>query len=204
MPEPVIEQARPVLAAPTAVVIIAHGGASTGKAGSTRLRLTYTWSVAFSRWVTTALAGTGTQVWRLRYRYRGWNGADADAAVDLRWAVQQAAVRHPDAPVILIGHSMGGRAALYAADEPNVDAVLLLAPWIEPGDPVQRLVGRRVLITHGTRDRITDPRRAERTAIEVGAEFVAIPGAGHTMLDRPGRWRAITQGFLRQLAATPG
>ncbi len=42
-------------------------------------------------------------------------------------------------PVALVGHSMGGRAALYAADHPAVRAVVGLAPWIEPGDPVAQL-----------------------------------------------------------------
>jgi pimeloyl-ACP methyl ester carboxylesterase len=197
MLEAAVEEVRQLDGTATAVVIIAHGGATTGKAGATRLRLTYAWSRAFSRWVLRAVDGTPAQVWRLRYRHRGWNGTDQDAAVDLRWAVRRAAERYPGRPVILIGHSMGGRACIYAADEPNVTAALLLAPWIEPGDPIGRLSGRSVLIAHGSRDRMTDPRASARTADAVNATFVPIPGAGHTMLDKFTRWRDITQGFLR-------
>ncbi len=33
-----------------------------------------------------------------------------------------------------------------------------LAPWCPPGEPVGQLRDRQVLVLHGSRDRITDPR----------------------------------------------
>ena len=65
----------------------------------------------------------GLAVHLLRYRYSGWNGADADTAVDTRWALDELERRYPGAPVVLIGNSLGGRAAFWCAGHPNVAGV---------------------------------------------------------------------------------
>ncbi|MCP9957593.1 alpha/beta hydrolase [Streptomyces sudanensis] len=99
----------------------------------------------------------------VRYRGRGWNGADARLAADARWAVAEVVRRHGDVPVCLVGHGMGGRAALRAAGHAAVTSVLALAPWLPEDDvaaepePVRQLVGRRVMIVHGTTDGIAHP-----------------------------------------------
>ena len=62
----------------------------------------------------------GLVVWRLRYRYRGWNGEEASPLQDARWAVAEAGRLHPGLPVVLVGHSMGGRAAVHVAGEDGV------------------------------------------------------------------------------------
>ncbi|NML50599.1 alpha/beta hydrolase [Streptomyces sp. R302] len=107
----------------------------------------------------------------VRYRGRGWNGTDAELAADASWAVAEAVRRYGDVPVCLIGHGMGARAALRAAGHPAVGAVLALAPWLPEDDvaaepePVRQLVGRRVLIVHGTNDTRTDPELSFRFAV---------------------------------------
>ena len=85
----------------------------------------------------------GLAVARLRYRVRGWNGADAAPVADAHWALDQLTARFPGVPIALVGHSMGGRAALYAAGHPAVRAVVGLAPWIEPGDTERTIDGLR-------------------------------------------------------------
>ena len=186
---------------PSAVVIVAHGGRAEGRSAAGRGTLTYAWQRWVTPWAVAAVRDSHIQVWRLRYRYRGWNGAAADAAQDLRWAVREAARRHPGVPVVLVGHSMGGRACIYAADEPNVAAVCLLAPWIETGDPVDNLAGKPVLIVHGTADRMTNPRTSEAVATRLGLPFVAIPGEGHSMVGARTRWRELVTGFLADQTA---
>ena len=65
---------------------------------------------------------------------------------------------------------MGGRAALHAAGHAAVNSVLALAPWLPEDDvaatpePVKQLVGRQVLIVHGTNDERTDPELSFRLA----------------------------------------
>lgn len=105
----------------------------------------------------------------LRYRHRGWNDTDAHPAQDAAWAADEVQRRYGDVPVCLVGHGMGGRAALRAAGHGAVTSVLAMAPWLpeHPGaepEPVKQLVGRRVLIVHGTNDERTDPELSYRLA----------------------------------------
>lgn len=142
------------------------------------------------------LLGAGHAVWLLRYEKRGWNaGAPGGPSPiqDARWALDQVRQAHGEVPVVLLGHSMGGRTAAQVADDPNVVGVVGLAPWLDPGDPVAPLAGKTLVAGHGQRDRITSAR-ASRAYVErarevaAGAEFVPLGLAGHYMLYRPGRW----------------
>ncbi|NGN69433.1 alpha/beta hydrolase [Streptomyces sp. A7024] len=129
----------------------------------------------------------GLAVHVVHYRCCGWNGDDADLACDAGWALDEAVRRYGDVPVCLIGTDMGGRAALRAAGHEAVHSVVALAPWLpeQPGDaarvpaargaaaaaddaePVRQLVGRQVLIVHGTNDERTDPELSYRLAERV-------------------------------------
>ena len=104
-----------------------------------------------------ALRGSGAVVLRPRFRVRGWNGAQASPVGDLNETLDSIAATYGAVPVVLIGHSMGARAAVRAAAHPAVTAVAGLAPWLPPGEPVGQLAGRRVLLAHGTADSITHP-----------------------------------------------
>lgn len=109
----------------------------------------------------------------LHYRYRGWNGAAAHPVVDTEWALDEVVRRYGDVSVCLIGTDVGGRAALRAGGHPAVSAVLAMAPWL-PGpadepravedEPVAQLVGRQVLLVHGTNDVRSDPELSYRLA----------------------------------------
>ena len=104
----------------------------------------------------------GLAVARLRYLVRGWNGAAQSPVPDVRWALDRLAEQFPGIPVALVGHSMGGRAAVYAAGHDSVRAVVGLAPWIEPGDPV-RAAGRPARAVRARRPRPDDqPARVRR------------------------------------------
>lgn len=115
-------------------------------------------------------APEGLLVHVVRYRNRGWNGPDAHPSADAEWAVDEVGRRYGDVPVCLAGYGMGGRAALRAAGHPAVNSVLAMAPWLpeddtaETAEPVRQLVGRRVLIVHGTNDTRTDPELSFRLA----------------------------------------
>lgn len=111
----------------------------------------------------------------VRYRCRGWNATDAQLAADAEWAVEEVVRRYGDVPVCLAGHGMGGRAALRAGGHAAVDSVLAMAPWLPEADadgsdaadgaePVKHLLGRQVLLVHGTNDARTDPELSFRLA----------------------------------------
>lgn len=106
----------------------------------------------------------------VHYRYRGWNGSEAHLAQDATWAADEIVRRYGDVPVCLVGIGMGGRAGLRAGGHEAVNSVLALAPWLPeedvaaPPEPVKQLVGRQVLIVHGTNDGRTDPELSFRLA----------------------------------------
>ena len=108
---------------------------------------------------------------------------------------------------MLVGHSMGARAAVRAAGHPAVSAVAGLAPWLPPGEPVGQLAGRRVLLAHGTADSITSPAETwaflERARAVTEVAAVEVRGGDHPMLRRARLWHAIAAEFARAALALP-
>ncbi|MDQ1026579.1 dienelactone hydrolase [Streptomyces umbrinus] len=125
---------------------------------------------ALGRRLTRAGRDDGLVVHVVHYRFRGWNGTQADQARDASWAADEVVRRYGDVPVCLAGMDMGGRAALHSGGHTAVNSVLALSPWLPeedvaaPPEPVKQLVGRRVLIVHGTNDERTDPELSFRLA----------------------------------------
>ncbi len=178
-----------------AVVLLLHGGAEAGLepvsrwAGPPLRMVPFGWAIR--------RRNRRVAVARLRYRRRGWNGAAADPLADVRDALARLDARRPGLPVVLVGHSMGGRAALRAAGDPHVLGVVALAPWIPPEDPVDQLAGRDVVVLHGTDDDRTSPgnsaRFAERIAgVARSVHSETIPGGDHAMLRHARRWHRLT------------
>lgn len=203
MPDPREPRVQPVgspLPDPSALVLVLHGGQARSHGRAHALRLAYLRMLPFARVLASAGRPHRVAVGLLRYRYRGWNGADRDALADLSRALDEHHRRHPAAPVVLVGHSMGGRAALLAPDGP-VHAVCALAPWLVDTDPVDQLAGRTVLIAHGDRDQLTDP--AESYAYAVRAREVTdrvcrfeVRGDGHALLRRRRDWTSVVRRFV--------
>jgi alpha-beta hydrolase superfamily lysophospholipase len=195
---------------PRSVVLLIHGGAETG---TSRVR----WSgLAALRMVPFALAltrrarrsGEDVAVIRLKNRIRGWNGAAQDPLVDARWALDRVRRTLPGTPVVLVGHSMGGRVVLRLADEPAVAGLAALAPWIA-ADARRPRPGIPVLLVHGTKDRITDPRRtaalaARFAAAGVDVRHVPIDGGDHPMVRQASTWHDLVADFVSEVLAAPG
>ena len=171
-------------AAPQAVVVVLHGGAQRQQ--QTMVSPTQL-SVVRMIPVAKRIARVGRDrlaVLRLLNSYRGWDSHHTPLD-DAAWAIGEAGERWPGTPVALVGHSLGGRAALLAAADDAVRTVVALNPWVYPDDGVP-LPGRSVLVVHGDRDRIASPERARRVAERLGrsadVEFRTVPGGKHAML----------------------
>lgn len=192
---------------PAAIVLLLHGGGEQGHQ-SVSWRSTPVLRMLPFGWAAEGAArraGESVAVVRLKYGQFGWNGPAASPVGDTRWALQALATIAPGIPVILVGHSMGGRAAAYAADAPNVGGVAALAPWVVSTDPVRAAAGLPYLILHGTLDERTSPERSRRYAARLRSEGVdatwhGIPGEGHAMIRAPWVWHRHVARFVAGIA----
>jgi pimeloyl-ACP methyl ester carboxylesterase len=180
-----------------AAALVLHGGQEDSHAPASPWQPAYVRMVPFTRDLRRV---PGLAVWQLCNRYRGWNAPGLDPVADARWALDRLRAEHPDVPVALVGHSMGGRVALRVADDPAVAGVCALAPWTPEGEPVAQLAGRTVLIAHGDRDRMTSPalsyayaERAKRVTAAV-ARF-DVRGEAHALLRRYHDWTRLVRRF---------
>lgn len=186
---------------PEGAVLLLHGGAS--RRGNVRVSPT---QLSVLRMIPiagrVARAGRGRlAVFRLLNSQRGWN-TDHTPVDDAEWALSEVAKRFGEAlPVCLIGHSLGGRAALLAVGQPAVRSVVALAPWVYPTDVVAQ-DDRRILIVHGTQDRIASQSRSLALArtlsrsAEIG--YVSVEGGKHAML----RHHAVFDRLAAEFAVT--
>jgi pimeloyl-ACP methyl ester carboxylesterase len=185
----------------TGAVVVAHGGRSVSTEPATPAQPAVLRMVPLARAIRHALRGSGVMVCRPRFRLRGWNGEEASPVPDLRTVLDQLGARFGDIPVVLVGHSMGARAALRVAGHPAVTAVAGLAPWLPPGEPVAQLSGRRILLAHGTADRITRPGDtwlyAERARPVTEVTALEVRGGDHALLRRAHLWHRIAGDFCR-------
>jgi alpha-beta hydrolase superfamily lysophospholipase len=188
--------------APRAAVVVLHGGAARrDRPMVSPAQLSVLRMVPIAGRI--AKAGRGElAVFRLLNSARGWDTRHTPVD-DARWALEQIAERYGDLPTGLVGHSLGGRAALLAAPSPGVRSVVALNPWLDPSDQAD-LRDRDVLVVHGTDDRIASPARAEHVAraLSTTAErfgLLRVEGGKHAMLRRSG---VFTQAATDFVAAT--
>lgn len=180
---------------PRGVVLMLHGGKDRSHEVVDGSSASWRRCAVMQRSITGRAHRAGVSTWLLRYRHRGWNGG-AGPVADARWALDQVRRELGDVPVVLLGHSMGGRTAVHVADDPSVRGVVGLAPWFPPGERVSALAGRHLVAAHGRRDRITS-FRATATYVDrarplaASAELRDMGQAGHYMLRRISAWNDV-------------
>jgi len=191
----------------TGVVVVAHGGKSVSSEPTTAVQPAVLRMVPLARAIRRALRGSGALVVRPRFQLRGWNGEQALPVHDLSGILDDLGRRFGPVPVVLVGHSMGARAATRVAGHPAVHAVAGLAPWLPPGEPVGPLAGRRVLLVHGNADFITRPEDtwayAERARSVAEVTAIEIRKGDHAMLRRPGLWHSVAAEFACSVFGLP-
>jgi pimeloyl-ACP methyl ester carboxylesterase len=123
----------------------------------------------------------------VRYRIKSWQRLEL-CVEDARAAIQAVGAER----TLLLGFSMGGAVAIASADEPSVERIVGLAPWIPDRLPVEALRGRRLDVLHGSLDRALPgvpgvspalSRRGFERARSLGVEgtYELIPGALHAI-----------------------
>jgi dienelactone hydrolase len=178
------------------VAVFCHGGTATSLAPPRDQALSLVRMRAVEHFVRGVAGPRGISTHLLRYRVAGWNGDAADAYADVRWAIENIRGEHgPEVPIVLVGHSMGGRAALRAGGDPQVAGVCALAPWTPPGEPVDHLRAHTVAILHGRGDRWVPARLSADFALRARQAGACVArftlAGGHSMLRRAHRWHTF-------------
>jgi pimeloyl-ACP methyl ester carboxylesterase len=188
-------------------VVVAHGGTEVSTDPVGPLDPAVLRMIPLALAIRHGLRGSRVVVERPNYRVRGWNGELASPVRDLTEVLDQIRARFGRIPVVLIGHSMGARAAFLAAGHPSVSAVAGLAPWLPPAEPVDQLAGRPVLLAHGTADHVTSPEEtwayAERARSITQTTTIEVLGGEHTMLLRAPLWHRLAVEFSRLSLGLP-
>jgi len=117
-----------------------------------------------------------------------------------RRALSDARERHPSAPTILIGKSMGGRVGCHLSLEEKVDRLVCLGyPLCAMGDrtrlrdEVLRALNTPILFVQGTRDSLCPLDLLERVRTEMKApNFLHVVEGGDHSLRVPKRQRQTT------------
>ncbi len=175
-----------VPSSPLGVVLVLHGGANRRddpRVSPTQLSVLRMIPIAHR------IARQGraqVAVLRLLNSHRGWDASHPPVA-DVRGALDQIGERFgAELPVSLVGHSLGGRAALASIGQKQVRSAVALAPWLEASEPLPATSGAQVLIIHGDRDRIANPRRSAEFAQRLGritpVRYVVVESGTHAML----------------------
>ena len=184
---------------PEGLVLVLHGGASRkGRPAVSPTQLSVLRMVPIARRL--ARAGRGRlAVVRLLNSVRGWDTRHTPVE-DVRWALDQLSSEYDGLPTCLVGHSLGGRAALLAGDQPEVTSVVALNPWVHRTDRVD-LTGRPVLVVHGTEDRVADPGRSVAMTKELAGTTIAgylnVTGGQHSMLRHRSVFEGAATDFVR-------
>jgi dienelactone hydrolase len=163
--------------APAAVVCV-NGGQAAQVEG--------TWSASLE-WLVRRLAPRFPELAfaEVRYRIKSWNKLDW-CVEDARAAIAQVGAER----TLLLGFSMGGAVSVRTADDPSVETVLGLAPWLPDQLSLEPLRGKRLRVLHGSLDRAfpgipgvapTLAKRGFERALTIGAEgeFTVIRGGLH-------------------------
>ncbi len=193
-------------------VVCVNGGQSREVEG--------TWSASIE-WLVQTLAPRLPKLGfaEVRYRVKSWRRLES-CVEDARSAVETVGASR----VVLLGFSMGGAVSVAIANEPAVEEVVGLAPWIPDQLDVKTLRGKRLAVFHGALDRWlpgvpgVSPSHSKKgydRARERGADgrYVLIPGALHGValrapwgklvpLPKADRWAELVEEELRRFVSS--
>ena len=158
-----------------------------------------TWSASLE-WLVRRLAPRFPQLGfaEVRYRVKSWRRLEL-CVEDARAAVRAAG----GARTLMLGFSMGGAVAIAAADEPAVERVVGLAPWIPDRLDVSPLRGKRLDVLHGSLDRYLPGIPGVYTLIPGALHAIALRAPGRrepVPLPRAARWAELVARELESFA----
>lgn len=176
-----------------AIALILHGGRSVTPQPSRSRDVSYLRMLPFAPAVARVSRGRVAPV-LVHNRHGGWIASSGTGLVQTREIVRRLATDH-DLPVVLLGHSSGGWAALRGGGQDEVIGTVALAPWVGEHDPVEHLRDKVVRVIHGADDTVCSPARSRDLvdrlrALGGDATYQEMSG-GHALLERPWRWHQL-------------
>ena len=125
----------------------------------------------------------------------GWIAKGGSGVVQAREVIRELVEKH-DLPVVVLGHSSGGWAALRCGGQDAVIGSVALAPWVGEDETYEHLHDRVVRVIHGEADDVCSPQRSRELVERLRAEgadatWDGVPGGGHALMDRPWRWHRL-------------
>ena len=164
----------PALAETRGILLLLHGGPEKGTEPVSGTRGAFVQIEHLRRRVGPRVAKAGVATWSLQNGVVGWNDEESPAPVaDARAALAEAQHAHPGVPIVLIGHSMGGRAAIQAADHENVVGVVGLSPWVPKRQSPEPLRAKHLAIAHIKLELFPECRPADVRRFARSAEGIA-------------------------------
>ena len=185
---------------PLGIALVLHGGASRrANMMVSPAQLSVLRMVPVARRIA-RLSADRLAVFRVLNARRGWDTHHTPVQ-DAEWALDRAAERvGQPLPACLVGHSLGGRAALLAAGRHEVQSVVALAPWVYRTDAAPGITGKRILFVHGSADRIASPARslalADTLSRRADVAYITINGGAHAMLRRHALFDQLAAQFV--------
>lgn len=194
---------------PRGVILMLHGGQEHSHAPVENKHSSWWRMALMARSLAPYAEEQSLALLLVKYRKRGWNDdVDPDPVKDGRWALAEIARRYEGLPIIIVGHSMGGRTACRIADHEEVVGVIALAPWLPKNETIEQIAGTHLRVIHGTRDKWTSSNWSrnfvERSqGLAATATWTAMPGVGHFMLRRVGKWNRFVEDSVSDILGLP-
>lgn len=185
-----------------AIALLLHGGRATEPQPQRFRDISYLRMLPFVGAIRRASKGLITPV-LVHNTHGGWVASSGSGVVQARELVRRLNEQY-DLPIVLLGHSSGGWAALRAGREDAVLGSVALAPWVADDERAEPLQRKRVRVIHGANDTVCSPQKArefvERLQ-ELGADatFEEVPGGGHALMDQPWRWHSLAAQAVRDI-----
>ncbi|MBC9958391.1 alpha/beta hydrolase [Yimella sp. cx-51] len=177
-----------------AIALILHGGRATESQPNRFKDISYLRMLPFAPAIKRASHGHIAPV-LVHNTDGGWVADSGSGVVQARELVR---LLHDDhgLPIVLLGHSSGGWAALRAGGSDPVAGSVALAPWVADDERVDRLLEKKIRVIHGDRDTVCSPVKAQHfverlQAAGGNAQFTSVAGGNHALIDKPWRWHAL-------------
>ena len=187
-----------------AIALLLHGGRATELQPKRFRDISYLRMLPFASAVRRVSRGRVAPV-LVHNTHGGWVAQSGSGVVQARELVRRLHAEY-NLPIVLLGHSSGGWAAIRAGREKSVIGSVALAPWVADDEHAEPLREKIVRVIHGENDTVCSPAKARRfverlQALGADATYTEVPGGGHALIDKPWRWHNLAASAVTEISS---